>query len=56
MDFVRERREWEERLKKRAPSFEIEADDTLMDEVDQDMEDQGEQWTVELLRNRLTIS
>jgi hypothetical protein len=37
MDFVRERRAWEERLKRRAPSFEVEADDTIMDEVDQDM-------------------
>jgi hypothetical protein len=37
MDFVRERRAWEERLKRRAPSFEIEVDDTMMDEADQNM-------------------
>lgn len=37
MDFVRERRAWEERLKRKAPSFGVEADDAMMDEVDQDM-------------------
>jgi hypothetical protein len=42
MDFVRERRAWEERLKRRAPSFGIEADDTMVDDVDEEMEDKGE--------------
>ena len=43
MDFVRERRAWEERLKRRAPSFDIEANDTLMDEGDQDVQERCEQ-------------
>jgi hypothetical protein len=41
MEFVRERRAWEERLKKRAPSFRVEVDDTVVDDVDQEMEDRG---------------
>ena len=41
MDFVRERRAWEERLKRRAPSFGVEVDDTMVDDVDQEMEDRG---------------
>jgi hypothetical protein len=41
MDFVRERRAWEELLKRRAPSFGVEVDDTMVDDVDQEMEDRG---------------
>jgi hypothetical protein len=41
MDFVRERRAWEERLKRRAPSFGVDVDDTVVDDVDQKMEDKG---------------
>jgi hypothetical protein len=37
MEFVRERRAWEERLRSRAPLLEVELDDSTMDEPDQDM-------------------
>ena len=55
MDFVRERRAWEERLKRRAPSVEIEADDILMDEADQDVDARGGRVGAELLTTRLTM-
>jgi hypothetical protein len=46
MDFVWERRAWEERLKRRAPLFRVEVDDTMVGDVDQEMEDRGEWGTV----------
>ena len=55
MDFVRERRAWEERLKRRAPPVEIEADDILMDEADQGVEARGGRVRVELLTTRLIV-
>jgi hypothetical protein len=42
MDFVRERRAWEERLKRKAPLFGVEVNDTMVGDVDQEMEDRGE--------------
>jgi hypothetical protein len=38
LEFVRERRAWEERLRSRAPLLEVESDDdSIMDEPDQHM-------------------
>jgi hypothetical protein len=55
MDFVRERKAWEERLKRRAPSFDIAVDDAIMDEVDQDMDVRGERGGTDMLVNGLTV-
>jgi hypothetical protein len=55
MDFVRERRAWEERLKRRAPLFRVEVDDTMVGDVDQEMEDRGEWGTVNSCGLGLTV-
>lgn len=53
MDFVRERRAWEERLKRKA--LELEVDDAIMDEVDQDGDVPGERGRAPGLKQRLTM-
>jgi hypothetical protein len=55
MDFVRERKAWEERLKRRAPSFEVAVDDAMMDELDQAMDVRGERRGADMLVNGLTM-
>jgi hypothetical protein len=55
MDFVRERRAWEERLKRRAPSFGVEVDDTMVDDVDEEMQDRGAWGTANRCGLRLTV-
>lgn len=54
MEFVRERRAWEERLRRKAPSFEVEPDDTMMDELDHDTSVRGQLGRVPLRINTLT--